>query len=103
MHGIESLSNIIDRRARKHGLGVSVDAENVCDIFMEELKIIHERLYEKVEPIRYKNEIILVSLPHPTWAHELMMCQYDVLKSVRKRVGRKLIVKRIRYQIRGRD
>lgn len=103
MHGIESLSNIIERRARKHGLGNSVEAEQVCDLFMEELKGVDQRLYEKVEPIYFKNNVIYVSIPSSAWAHQLMMCQYQVLKLVRKRVVKDVFVKRIRYRVRGRD
>lgn len=102
MHGIESISTIIDRKARETALGKSVEATRVCQIFNEAVSDINPRLAEKTEALHVKNNVLLVAIPSSAWAQELMMCQHKIVKKINNDLKEK-VVRRIRYQVRRRD
>lgn len=99
MYGIEPISSIIDRKARKTSLGRSVEATRICQLFMEAVIKEHPRMAEKTEPLHVKNKTLLVALPTSAWANELLMCQHKLIKYINAKLGTEA-VKRVRYQIR---
>lgn len=99
MHGIESITKIIERKARSTALGKSVEATRVCQIFNEAIAEVNPMMAQKAEPLFVKNKILLVALPTSAWANELLMIQHTLVEKINTEM-KETVVRRIRYQIR---